>query len=248
MHFSPKVRRSLSPAPAEAFAVLCELEPAGHISLQESDIVHTPMLLGLLHPVIVLSVGIGKRSTKTLKDILSHELVHAKRIDLAMYIADIPAVFSPQSSYAQIYEFAVVDLDGSKNPEILLQVTDVAGDMGGFMVLSWQNGEVHGYPAHYKTFSLLKTDGTFLYCSLASADNGIGTIRFYETGYTIVPLACSETAKDNQTAIYLSGQKQISEAEYLTAQEQHRAKTDAAWHTITDENIQAVFSIDAGRS
>lgn len=433
LHFSRRVRRSLTEAPQRALLVLRGLEPAGRTGLRESDIVHTPLLLGMLHPVIVLPAGMGEESAEMLKDIMAHELVHAKRRDLvykwfvlavtslhwfnplmflvrretgrccelscdeavirgmnsharrhygetllaaagapstgtgtytaflceekvrlkerlvcigtyrkkgicaallsifpvlavagcamisgtggnfkdAVFIespdgtdmdaengngsdndaeteenpeqkeagaetaaedylavltgakqflyyeqgkdtaqsvstADIPALFSPQSSYAEINEFAVVDLDGSGEPEVILHITDVAGDMGGFLILKRQNGEVHGYFAHYKAVSSLKTDGTFLYMSLARPDSGIGTIQFHETGYTVVPLACSKTEEDNHTTVYMEGQKEVSEEEYLAAKEQHDKKTNAVWYWFARENIQDVFTQDGG--
>lgn len=447
MRFSHRVHRSLSAAPPEASAALRGLEPEGRVLLMESDILHTPMLLGLRHPMIVLPAGMGENSAQTLKDILAHELVHEKRKDLVykwfiiiaaglhwfnplmflvrreigrccelscdemvirgmdsserrhygetllavaggplsgtgtftaslceekvrlkerlvsigkyrkkglsavflsvipiltvagcamisgtgrygsdreaaftkspdesqntgnmgqsdgdpkntqgqdagtkntqsqgsgmenaqgqssveetaaetylavltgkkqflyyaedndkaqpMGIADVPAFFSPDSSYAKIDEFAAADLDGEGEPEILLHVTDVAGDMGGFLILRRQDGAVHGYSAHYKAVSSLKTDGTFVFMSLAKPDSGIGKMQFHENGYTIIPLACSKTEDDNHTTVYLAGQKQISEEDYLTEIEKHNEKSDVVWYEFTDEAIQAVLS------
>lgn len=438
--FSRKVQQSLTEAPEEASAVLRRLEPEGRIHLKESDMVHTPMLLGLLHPVIILPKGMGEKNTQMLQDIMAHELVHAKRHDLAykwfvaaatalhwfnplmilvrreigrscelscdesvirgmnscerrhygetllavagepvsgagaitlslceektrlkerlisigkykkrgicaavlsllpimavtgcamvsgagisgadsgqetvfteradsgqeavstkqadsgdagsenrerlgsgagtdraengetdgqaasedyldvltgkkqllyyaeggdnvqsVNIADIPALFSPDSSYAEIYEYAVADLDGDGEPEVILHITDVAGDMGGFIILRRQNGKIHGYSAGYQTFSSLKTDGTFQYTSPAAADDGIGTVRFHETGYTVVPLACSQTDEDQRTTVYLKGGQPVSEEEFLAEKEEHGTKTDVVWFRFTDQNIQ----------
>lgn len=406
------------------------LGAGGRIQIMESDAVHTPMLLGLLHPVIVLPAGMGEKSTKVLRDLLMHELVHARRQDLVykwfvivvsglhwfnplmyfirrqigrccelscdeavirkmnnderrhygetllavaakpvsgvrtftasfceekiqlkerlvsirtyhkkgvcalllsiipmlavagcamissagisgadrgqeiiftespddsflesgnmnhsntdteseesqetgiktavedylavltgknkvlyyaegentaqgMDIEEIPAFFSPDSDYAEIDEFAVIDLDGDGDAEVLVHISDVAGDLGGFMILKRQDGEVHGYSAHYKAISSLKTDGTFVFVSLARPDDGIGTIRFHETGYTVIPLVCSETEEDNHTTVYLKGGKQISEEEFLAEKEQNNTKPDVVWHRFTDENVLSVLS------
>lgn len=171
-------------------------------------------------------------------------LYYAEGEDTAqgMDIEAIPAFFSPDSDYAEIDEFAVIDLDSDGDAEILLHILDAAGDLGGFMILKRQDGEVHGYSAHYKAISSLKTDGTFVFVSLARPDDGIGTIRFHETGYTVIPLVCSETEEDIRTTVYLKGGKQISEEEFLAEKEQNDAKPDAVWHRFTNENVLSVLS------
>ena len=69
-------------------------------------------------------------------------------------------MFSPNSEYAKIDRFSIVDLDGDGESEAVLQVIDVAGDMGGFLVLHREDGKVRGYPRSYREFESLKTDGT----------------------------------------------------------------------------------------
>ncbi len=79
-----RVRRTISqsavPAGQEAQAILAALEPQGHVQLVESPAVGSPLLLGLFRPVIVLPVGLTDPAR--LRDILSHELTHARRYDL----------------------------------------------------------------------------------------------------------------------------------------------------------------------
>ena len=76
-------------------------------------------------------------------------------------VSEIPALFSPYSDYAGIYQFAVLDLDGDGTTEVVLWVTDVANDMGGYLVLRQEGGRISGYPSHWRTFWNLKTAGTF---------------------------------------------------------------------------------------
>ena len=74
------IDRSAVPAGAQAQAILAALDPRGNVGLVESAAVKSPLLLGLLHPVIVLPVGVTDPAR--LRDILSHELTHAWRWDL----------------------------------------------------------------------------------------------------------------------------------------------------------------------
>ena len=91
-------------------------------------------------------------------------------------IVHVPDLFSPSSENAKIDRFAVIDMDGDGEQEVLLQITDVAGDMGGYLLLRREQGEVHGYDGSYKTFNMLKADGTFTYISLAIPVSGIARL------------------------------------------------------------------------
>ncbi|OUN18707.1 hypothetical protein B5G34_17945 [Flavonifractor sp. An82] len=77
--FAALVRASAHPAGEEARRVLAALDPGGRVALLECIHVHTPMLLGVVRPVIVLPRGV---EADRLGDILSHELTHARRHDL----------------------------------------------------------------------------------------------------------------------------------------------------------------------
>ena len=77
--FAALVRVSARPAGQGARNVLAALDPGGRTVVLECIHVHTPMLLGAIHPAIVLPVGV---ENDRLADILSHELTHARRHDL----------------------------------------------------------------------------------------------------------------------------------------------------------------------
>lgn len=63
----------------EARNILGELDPRGRVRLVESPAANGPLLMGLARPTIVLPPGVdGDR----LRDILAHELTHARRWDL----------------------------------------------------------------------------------------------------------------------------------------------------------------------
>lgn len=79
---SGAVRRSAGRPSPEALAVLRELDGTGRVRLAESPAVSTPLLLGAARPVIVLPAGVTDRAR--LRDILTHELTHVRRHDLAL--------------------------------------------------------------------------------------------------------------------------------------------------------------------
>lgn len=75
-----RVRHSAAAASPEAQAVLRELDPKGRVRLAESPAVSTPLLLGVIHPLVALPAGVT--DPDRLRDILSHELTHVRRKDL----------------------------------------------------------------------------------------------------------------------------------------------------------------------
>ena len=77
--FSALVRKTAAPAPQEAQQILEKCAPRRRIALVECPHVSTPMLLGVMHPTIVLPEGVALHQ---LGDILAHELTHARRHDL----------------------------------------------------------------------------------------------------------------------------------------------------------------------
>ena len=80
VRFYCAVKRAALEASPKAQEVLCELDPDGRVRILECPFAATPMLMGLLRPTIVLPVGVEDK--QRLKDIVTHELVHARRHDL----------------------------------------------------------------------------------------------------------------------------------------------------------------------
>jgi len=395
--FSCKVRRSFRKPSPEALAVLQGLDPAGRVKLVKSRLVHTPLLLGLLQPVIVLPTGVEDMGR--LRDILSHELTHARRFDLlykwfaavvvslhwfnpimilvrreiscacelscdeavvgrmdregrrhygetllevssgapsgqgrlaitlceekrhlkerltaiAQYqkkgvvsvlvslllalgmvgcslvsgaetqespahgdaydafrsallgegerqilcyldgeasprsvnITEVPDIFSLDSEYAAVWQFSVVDLDGDGQSETVLQVIDAAGDMGGFLVLRWEDGGVYGYPRSYREFESLKTDGTYGFSNPMGTEWGVCTVSFDRKEYSVQPIFSGRTDSSGQEVGYSVYGQPGTEEEYNAAADQQAKKPDAAWYEFTDENIRRIFSGDS---
>lgn len=75
-----RISAAASPPPPEALALLREQDPRGRVRLTVSTAADTPLLLGLLRPVIVLPPHLTDPAC--LRDILAHELTHVRRRDL----------------------------------------------------------------------------------------------------------------------------------------------------------------------
>ncbi len=157
-----------------------------------------------------------------------------------MTIADVPGIFSLESPYARIWRFAFADLDGDGETEAVLQVIDVAGDMGGYLILREEDGAVYGYKSDYRTFEDLKMDGSFGYSSPTGTEWGVCTVRFTGDGCDMVPLFCGETGDQGESVSYTVGGSPASEAEYEAAADRQRQKPDTVWYEFTGENVRSI--------
>ena len=153
------------------------------------------------------------------------------------FLPDIPLAFSPYSSYASVTEFAVLDLDGNGSREVVLRVTDVANDMGGYVVLRQEGDEIYGYPSHWRTFWQLKTDGTFTYSYTAGTEDGIASARFGEDGLTLEKHIRCEMEAWEPKAFEVDG-RPVSETEYEAACSAQDQKADAVWYELNETNIR----------
>lgn len=158
-------------------------------------------------------------------------------------IADVPALFDPDSGYARVGRFTVLDLDGAGVLEVVLRVDSVSGDMGGHVILHQENGQVLGLPMGHRSFSGLKTDGTFEYTDPTSVTSGgISSIRIKGGSYIIDDLAMwAAPAPGEEVDSYWVNHLEATEAQYRAVQAQQDIKPDAVWHDFTPENINTVF-------
>lgn len=157
-------------------------------------------------------------------------------------VGEVPEVFSPDSEYTKIHCFSLVDLDGDGESEAVLQIIDVAGDMGGFLVLRREGGEVLGFPRSYREFESLKTDGTYGFSSAAGTEWGVCSGGFSGKEYTPKTLISGKIGDDRESFSYLIEGLPASEEEYNAATDQQEQKPDAVWYEFTGENIERAFS------
>ena len=144
------------------------------------------------------------------------------------------------SSYAAVGWFTVLDLDGDGTEEAVLQITDAANDMGGYLVLRCQEEMVLGYPSGWRTFWDLKTDGTFFYSQAGGSEDGLASIRFTEDGLVLDKYLYGTGDWFRFYDFYLDGQA-ISKEEYDLALLEQDEKPDAQWYAFTQEELQQVL-------
>ena len=155
----------------------------------------------------------------------------------SILLSEVPALFSPYSSYAAVSEFAVLDLDGDGKQEVVLQVTDVANDMGGYLILHQDGDEVYGYPSGRRTFWALKTDGTFTYSSSTGMEEGVAAVRFEAEGLVMDKQVIWAT-EDWEAITYEVEQQPVSQTQYEAAIAAQAQKPDAVWYELNEANIQ----------
>ena len=153
-------------------------------------------------------------------------------------ISQVPGMFSPYSDYVHIRQFAVLDLDGDGGVEVVLQISDVANDMGGYLVLHQEGGRIYGYPSHWRTFWNLKTDGTFTYSYPAGVEDGVASVRFTETGMELEKHICGQGNQLEPDTFLVDGTP-VSQEGYENAQDVQHQKPDMEWHLWSESNIRA---------
>ncbi len=140
-------------------------------------------------------------------------------------------------------KFAVLDLDGDGEKEVILWiVVDDALDYG-FEILRYQEGTVLGYTLGYREFMQLKSDGTFI-CAGGAADWGIAKLRFSEDACLTDRLYCVESRYNSGHKLeiqYLADGEPYSAEEFDEDVRRQDAKSDAVWYDLTEENIEDAF-------
>lgn len=154
------------------------------------------------------------------------------------YISDIPALFDPEDDFIKIWSFAVLDLNGDGEDEVVLSVYGAAGDMGGKFILHALDGKIYGYIARAHSMEELKADGTFYALSPANGrEGGIYSItRFTTTGYHVEPITYGQGTNGVWDSFVVEHQP-ATEEEYLAAQNVWAGKADAVWYDFDAEGI-----------
>lgn len=158
-------------------------------------------------------------------------------------IGDITIVFtSAEGVTGKVTKFAIVDMDGDGENEIVLCISTGSIDEG-FEVLHYQDGEVYGYHFWYRALEDLAEDGTFI-GSGGTSDTSIKKIKFLEKGYAIDTLYESSSHYNvdgvNEIQYYANGEI-CSEEEFNEAMSYQDKKTRVVWYELTSENVDLAF-------
>lgn len=165
-------------------------------------------------------------------------------IDKSLNISEIKrAVADDEEDFvARVLKFAVVDLDGDEEEEVVLWIQAGENAYWGFEILHYLNGEIYGYPIWYRSFKDLKTDGTFS-ISYSAADGGVGRMTFSETGYSISEAYTRTThlGDGEYTVEYFVDNEPCSMDDYFDVVEGQGRKTDVEWYDFSEDNINALL-------
>lgn len=133
------------------------------------------------------------------------------------------------------------DNDGTK--EVILWLVVNGLDYSASKVLRCQGGVVYGYVMWYRSFNLLKADGTFSFSSSAM-NSGVGTLRFGEGTYSTFKVTYREANYDidgNPIISYIVNNEIATQEEFDAVFNKQDEKPDAIWYDFTDDNIETVF-------
>lgn len=142
----------------------------------------------------------------------------------------------------RVLKFAVVDLDGDKEEEVVLWIR-LNDDLDwGFEILHYLDGEIYGYPIWYRAFMNLKTDGTFS-TSYSAADQGMGRMTFSENGYSVSEAYTHTTplGDGEYTVEYFVDNEPCSMDDYFDVVEGQDQKADVEWYDFSEDNINALL-------
>lgn len=153
------------------------------------------------------------------------------------------AITDDDSITAAVTKFAVVDLSGDGENEIVLWIQINSVSDYGFEILRYQEDAVYGYTLPYRVFMDLKTDGTFMF-SGGAADSGIGKLRFSEDGYTVDQVYYSESEYDSENELivqYFANGETCSEEEFNDAVRRQEEKQNIGWYDLTADDVNIAF-------
>lgn len=153
------------------------------------------------------------------------------------------AVTDDDSVTVSATKFAIIDIDGDGEDEIILWLQINGISDYGFEILHYQNGEIYGYTLPYRAFMNLKTDGTFLFSS-GAADFGIGKMFFSETEYSVSAQTYTQSRYDSNNELtiqYFIHDESCSEDEFNDVINGQEQKADVEWYDLSENNINATL-------
>ena len=189
------------------------------------------------------SSGSEEKSYKSVLLGESHFRNRSGLINESLNISEINQVVSEDDWVtARVLKFAVIDLDGDEEEEVVLWIQANSDLDWGFEILHYLDGEIYGYPIWYRSFMDLKTDGTFS-TSYSAADRGVGRMTFSETGYSISEAYTYTTflGDGEYTVEYFVDNEPCSMDDYFDVVEGQAQKADVEWYDFSEDNINAVF-------
>jgi uncharacterized protein YecT (DUF1311 family) len=138
----------------------------------------------------------------------------------------------------KVTRFAVLDMDGDKIPEVVLELT--AGDYPEFYeILHYMDDKVYGYFKVYRGLEMLKVDGTF-WSSGGASDNECGKLRFNSNAYETDVLGYMKSSQDNGnlTISYSINNKPVTKEAFDSFTKEQNGKKGVDWYELSESNIK----------
>ena len=143
----------------------------------------------------------------------------------------------------KVTHFTVLDLDGDKIPEVVLELT-VGNYVEFYEVLDYKNDKVNGYIQVLRGFENLKADGTVHY-SNSAFDNGYRKLSFETNACEDYTLGYHNTDSNNA---YFIDNKPATEESYNAFTKEQDGKKDAVWYEFSKENIETKITDNKTKS
>lgn len=125
--------------------------------------------------------------------------------------------------------FAVVDMDGDRIPEVIVQKCNFQG----YVVLRYYNDLVYGYDLNYRSLINTKLDGSY-YTSGGSDINSISKMVFLGEYYDCITMAYSTGGYNNK---YYFGDVAVDEHDYMQILEGFEKLPDVVWRTYNTDGV-----------
>ena len=162
------------------------------------------------------------------------------------YINDFLAKNGVYDTTFKLNHFAVLDMDGDKIPEVVLELTS-GTNVDFYEVLHYLKGEVNGYIFGIRSLGDIKADGTFVWANSAFY-NGFGKLKFQSDGSVTTDNIGYHDSKNNNgvvtTTSFVNNQS-VTEEAYKSFENEQLRKKEAAFYDFSPENIEKELSINS---
>lgn len=134
----------------------------------------------------------------------------------------------------RIDRFAVLDLDGDAIPEVVLELAEY----GGFIVLRYRDGRIHGNVFGYRSMNLLKENGAF-HGAGSAFEGSVGKLCFI--GDTVVDDDKLRFLGSIDRESYYIDDILVDSSEYENAFALFSETPEAEWYNYTEETVCEIF-------
>lgn len=138
--------------------------------------------------------------------------------------------------------FSIIDIDGDRRSEVLVQESIGSTDIGTW-IFRIEDETIMRYHVSSRGMRSLKTDGTFRY-SGGIYNYGIATVCFENYQMKVLPLIYCETVLNEfyePVTVYYEAEKEINEKSFSDELMIQSEKKDVLWLDFNDINIAECF-------